>query len=101
MVLGAALLNSEHYNVRITCSGAIQGKKLCPPIHLSIVAIEKGAFGSPLTTAANITLDVMMINKKEKNFKNVDFAVRADHKVEDLEIRDELWLSKLLLTLMW
>ena len=27
----------------------------CPPLHLSVVAIEKGAFGSPLTKVANFT----------------------------------------------
>ena len=26
-----------------------------PPLHLSVVAIEKGAFGSPSTTVANFT----------------------------------------------
>ena len=28
----------------------------CPPLHLSEVAIEKGAFGSPWTKVANFTL---------------------------------------------
>ena len=27
-----------------------------PPLHLGVVSIEKGAFGSPSTKAANITL---------------------------------------------
>ena len=35
--------------------GSIPGKELHPPLHLSVVAIEKGAFWSPLTTVANFT----------------------------------------------
>ena len=30
-------------------SGAIQGKEECSPLHFSVVANEKGAFGSLLT----------------------------------------------------
>ena len=30
-------------------SGAIQGKGYAPPLHLYVLAIEKGAFGSPST----------------------------------------------------
>ena len=30
-------------------SRIIKEKELCTPLHLSVVAIEKGAFGSPLT----------------------------------------------------
>ena len=30
-------------------SGEIQGKEECPPLHLGVVAIEKGAFESPST----------------------------------------------------
>ena len=29
--------------------------ELCPPLHLGVVAIEKGAFGSPSTKVANFT----------------------------------------------
>ena len=49
--LDAAL---QQYKVRIM--GAIQGKEYRLPLHLSVVAIEKGAFGSPSTTVANFTL---------------------------------------------
>ena len=43
MVLDAALLSTQHYKVRIM--GKVeQGMELCPPLHLSVVAIEKGAF---------------------------------------------------------
>ena len=42
MVLDAFLLNTQHYKV-------LQRKKLHPPLHLSVVAIRKGPFRSPLT----------------------------------------------------
>ena len=32
-----------------------QGKKYHPPLHLGVVAIEKGAFGSHSTTVVNLT----------------------------------------------
>ena len=33
----------------------MQGKELRPPLHISVVAIEKGAFWLPSTTVANFT----------------------------------------------
>ena len=55
MVLDGALLNT-HHKVRIKGkSGAIQGMELHPPLHLAAVAIEKRAFGSPLTKVADFT----------------------------------------------
>ena len=44
-------------------SEAIQGKELCPPLHLGVVAIEKGAFESPLTTVANFTYLLLLVSK--------------------------------------
>ena len=35
-------------------SGAIQGMKKRPPLHLGVVAIEKEAFGSQSTNVANL-----------------------------------------------
>ena len=43
MALDAALLNTQHYKVRI------KGKVERPLLHLGVVAIEKGLFGSPST----------------------------------------------------
>ena len=53
MVLDAALLSTQYYKVRI--KGKVEqswewGSGL--PLHLGVVAIEKGAFGSPLTKIA-------------------------------------------------
>ena len=55
MVLDASLLNTKHYKVWIKGSGEIQGKELCPPLHLGVVANKKRAFRSPSTKAANFT----------------------------------------------
>ena len=53
MVLDTSLLYTQQYKVRIKVE--IQGKQLHLPIHLSVVAIEKEAFWSPLITVANFT----------------------------------------------
>ena len=56
MVFDAALLNTQYYKVRI--KGKVeQSRKWSSalPQHLGVVAIEKGAFGSPLTKVANFT----------------------------------------------
>ena len=48
MVLDTSLLNTQQYKVRIKGkSGAILGKEYRPPLHLGVVAIEKGTFWSP------------------------------------------------------
>ena len=57
MVLEAALLNTQHYKVRI--KGKVEQYRegsSAPPLLLGVVAIEKGAFESPSTTVANFTL---------------------------------------------
>ena len=46
MVLDSSLLNTQEYKVCIKGNEAIQGKEKCPPQHLGVIAIEKGAFGS-------------------------------------------------------
>ena len=56
-VLDASLLNNQHYKVRI--KGKVEQSKersSAHPLHLGIVAIEKGAFESPSTMVANFTL---------------------------------------------
>ena len=57
MVLDTSLLNTQHYKVRI--KGKVEKsleKEYRPPLHLGVVAIEKGAFGSPSMTVAKFTL---------------------------------------------
>ena len=56
MRLNTSLLNTQQYKVRI--KGKVEHsreKSSTLPLHLCVVAIEKGAFGSPSTTVANFT----------------------------------------------
>ena len=50
MVLDAALLNTQHYRVRI------KGKVEQSRERSSVIAIEKGVFRSPVTNVANFTI---------------------------------------------
>ena len=50
MVLDTSLFNPQQYKVRI------KSKVEHPPLHLGVVAIEKGAFWLPSTTVDNFTL---------------------------------------------
>ena len=56
MVLDASLLNTQHYKVRIK-DKVEQSKERSSILllHLGVVAIEKGAFGLPLTMVVNFT----------------------------------------------
>ena len=56
MVLDASLLNTQHYKVRIKGKVEQSREGVAPPLHLGVVAIEKGAFGLPSTMVANFTL---------------------------------------------
>ena len=49
-VLGAALLNTQHYKVHF--KGKVEYRL---PLHLGVIAIEKGALGSPSIKFANYT----------------------------------------------
>ena len=51
MVLDAAFLSTQHYKVQIKSN---PGNGVAP--YLGLVANEKGAFGSPSTTAAKFYL---------------------------------------------
>ena len=56
MVRDAALLNPQHYKLWIKGKvNQFQGMEQLPPLHLGVVAIKKGALGSPSTKVANIT----------------------------------------------
>ena len=49
MVLDTSLLNTQQYKVRI--KGKVEQH---PPLHVGVLAIEKGAFWLPSTTIANL-----------------------------------------------
>ena len=56
MTLDATLLNNPYYKVRI--KGKVEQSRETSsalPLSLGVVAIKKGAFGSPSTTIANFT----------------------------------------------
>ena len=55
MVLDSALLNTLQYKVRIKDKVEQSRERSSAPLHLGVIAIEKGAFGAPSTTVANIT----------------------------------------------
>ena len=55
MVLDAALLNTQHCKVKIKGKVVQYREWVALSQHLSVVAIEKGAFGSPSTMVANFT----------------------------------------------
>ena len=50
------LFNTQHYKVRIKGKVGQSREGVAPPLHLGVVAIEKGAFGLPSTMVANLTL---------------------------------------------
>ena len=52
VVLDAALLNTQYYKVRVKWGNTRKG--VAPFPTLNVVAIEKGAIGSPSTKVANL-----------------------------------------------
>ena len=59
MVLDAALLNTQHYNVRIKDKVEQSKERVASlPLYLCVVAIEKGAFRSPSTTSSTLFIHV-------------------------------------------
>ena len=50
MVLDAALLNAQHYKVKIKVKWSNPGNRVEPPLQLGVIAIEKGA----VTKVANL-----------------------------------------------
>ena len=62
MVLDATLLNTQHYKVRIKGKVEQSGERSTAlPLHLGVVAIKKGVFGSPSTTVTNFTLLYLLL----------------------------------------
>ena len=53
MVLNISLLNTQQYKIRIEDKVEQSRERSSVPLHLAVVAIEKGAFWSPSTTVAN------------------------------------------------
>ena len=72
MVLDTSLLDTQQYKVRI--KGKVEQsreKSSAPPLHLGVVAIEKGAFWSPSTTVTNLTyLVIFSLKNTNRTFYN-------------------------------
>ena len=60
MVLDTTLLNPQQYKVRIKGKVEQYMEWRVPSLHLGIVAIEKGAFGSPSATVTNFTFYIII-----------------------------------------
>ena len=68
MVLDTTLLNTQHYKV---FKGKVeQSWEWSSALHLGVVAIEKGAFGSPSTMVANFTYLLETIELCANSLKN-------------------------------
>ena len=48
-----------------------------PPLHLGVIAIEKGAFGSPSTTVPSFT-DLSIKPRREEKFHEIQKYCRAE-----------------------
>ena len=59
MVLDDTLLSTQHYKVRIKSKVEQSCELLSPTLHPGVVAIEKGAFGSPSTKVANFNFFIV------------------------------------------
>ena len=55
MLLDTSLLNTQQYKVRIKGKVEKSREGTSAPLHLGILAIEKGSFWSPSTTVVNFT----------------------------------------------
>ena len=62
MVLDASLLYTQHYMVRIKGIVEQSRERSNAPLHLGVVAIEKGAFGSSSTMVTNFYIYIDIIN---------------------------------------
>ena len=70
MVLDVSLFNTQHYKGRIKSkrSNPVKGVAPYPTLHLSVVAIEKGAFELPSTSVGQ--LNYIYIYKQDLALNN-------------------------------
>ena len=61
MVLDASLLNTQHYKVPIKDKVEQSRERSSALLHFSVVAIKKGALGSPLTKGDYFTYFTYMV----------------------------------------
>ena len=63
MILDTFLLNTQQYKIR---KWSHQGKGECPSLHIGAVTIEKGTFGLPSTTVANLIIIAIKTNNSNQ-----------------------------------
>ena len=90
MVLDTFLLNNQHYKVWVKGKWNNPGKRVVPSLHHDVVAYEKRAFGSPLTTVAKFTYISINFNwtfidtnseiKKNHTAIKIVFTIKARNK---------------------
>ena len=61
MVLDASLLNTQNYKVGTKGKVEQSRERSSAPLHLGVVPIEKGAFGSPSTKVANLLTVLLQV----------------------------------------
>ena len=66
--------------------------ELRPPLHLGVVAIEKGAFGSPATKVANFTLQHFEKEEENNFFVTKFYVVLLVGSVGFFMVYEHLWL---------
>ena len=84
MVLDTTLLNTQHYKVRF--KGKVEQSwewSSALTLHLGVVAIEKGAFGSPSTMVANLLT-------YEENDIETDSLTKAAEKIKN-NVKTPIW----------
>ena len=87
MVPDTSLLNTQQYKVRIKRKvEQSRERSWTLPIHLGVVAIEKGAFGSPSTMVANFTYIYIYIYRERERGRQTD--TQADGERETDKDRD-------------
>ena len=75
MVLDVTLLNTQHYKVWIKGKIEQSREKSNPPLHLGVVANEKEASESPLTTVFNFTYHQQLKSFQLVSFLDEDYFI--------------------------
>ena len=81
MELDTTLLNTQHYKVRFKGKVEQSWEWSSAPLHLGVVAIEKGAFGSPSTIVANFNL-LMYMDVYIAYIFDQNYILKQTHRLE-------------------
>ena len=92
MVLDTSLLDTQHYKVPIKGKVEQSRERSSAPLHLGVVAIEKGAFGSHSTTVANFTY-LYRIIKVVQDVVNLQCSLNREPMLHMIELVNKIVLS--------